>query len=167
MDRSPRWLAIATLFGTVDTSKSKSEAHMVKRDANSDAIDLHIGKQIRRRRRLLGLTQQQLAEETGIGFQQVHKYETGRRIAASKLYKLAAALRVPVNYFFEGLPIEVHAASATSRDELNSQLDHVLEQKDARDLIRAYYSLGENLRKKILDFATSQQAANDEEPSNE
>jgi len=37
-------------------------------------IDLHVGKRLRRRRRLLGLTQQTLAEEVGIRFQQIQKY---------------------------------------------------------------------------------------------
>jgi len=38
-------------------------------------IDLYVGKRLRRRRRLLGLTQQQLAESVGIRFQQIQKYE--------------------------------------------------------------------------------------------
>jgi transcriptional regulator with XRE-family HTH domain len=70
----------------------------------ANAIDLHVGKRLRRRRRLLGLTQQQLAESIGIRFQQIQKYECGaNRVTASRLYELAVALNVPVNYFFEGL----------------------------------------------------------------
>ena len=71
----------------------------------ANEIDLHVGKRLRRRRRLLGLTQQQLAESIGVRFQQIQKYETGgSRLLASRLYELAGALNVPVNYFFEGLP---------------------------------------------------------------
>src|ERR1700759_986073 len=70
----------------------------------ANAIDLHVGKRLRRRRRLLGLTQQQLAESIGIRFQQIQKYECGANGGtASRLYELAVALNVPVNYFFEGL----------------------------------------------------------------
>ena len=56
-------------------------------------IDLHVGKRLRRRRRLLGLTQQQLAESVGIRFQQIQKYECGaNRVSASRLFELAEAL---------------------------------------------------------------------------
>ena len=47
-------------------------------------IDLHLGRRLRRRRRLLGLTQQQLANTVGIRFQQIQKYECGaNRISAA------------------------------------------------------------------------------------
>src|SRR5690606_4443802 len=67
-------------------------------------IDLHLGRRLRRRRRLLGLTQQQLAAQVGIRFQQVQKYECGaNRISAARLWQLAEALESPVSYFYEGL----------------------------------------------------------------
>ena len=67
-------------------------------------IDLHLGKRLRRRRRLLGLTQQQLALAVGIRFQQIQKYECGaNRISAARLWQLAEALETPVSYFFDGL----------------------------------------------------------------
>jgi DNA-binding XRE family transcriptional regulator len=50
-------------------------------------IDLHLGRRLRRRRRLLGLTQQQLATQVGIRFQQIQKYECGaNRISARQLF---------------------------------------------------------------------------------
>jgi len=67
-------------------------------------IDLHVGKRLRRRRRLLGLTQQSLAEEVGIRFQQIQKYECGaNRVSAARLFELSEALSVPIQYFYEGL----------------------------------------------------------------
>ena len=70
----------------------------------TNEIDLHVGKRLRRRRRLLGLTQQQLAESVGIRFQQIQKYECGaNRVSASRLFELAESLDVPVQYFYEGL----------------------------------------------------------------
>ena len=78
----------------------------------ANAIDLHVGKRLRRRRRLLGLTQQQLAESIGIRFQQIQKYECGaNRVTASRLYELAVALNVPVNYFFDGLQAAANPAA--------------------------------------------------------
>ena len=80
-----------------------------------DDIDLHLGKRLRRRRRLLGLTQQQVAEGVGIRFQQIQKYECGaNRISAARLWQLAQVLDVPVNYFYDGLTERPCAASATA-----------------------------------------------------
>ncbi|WP_339743942.1 helix-turn-helix transcriptional regulator [uncultured Maricaulis sp.] len=122
-------------------------------------IDLHVGKRLRRRRRLLGLTQQQLAESVGIRFQQIQKYECGaNRVSASRLFELAESLDVPVQYFYEGL---------SSRDEVAGEghlAADVLSQKETVDLIRAYYRLGERPRKRLLELAKSlepEEAAND------
>ena len=43
----------------------------------ADETDLHVGKRLRRRRRLLGMTQQDLASQVGVRFQQIQKYECG------------------------------------------------------------------------------------------
>jgi transcriptional regulator with XRE-family HTH domain len=68
------------------------------------AIDDHVGSRIRQRRIMLGLTQQQLAELTGVTYQQQHKYERGvNRVSAGRLFKIARALNVPVDYFYEGI----------------------------------------------------------------
>lgn len=78
-------------------------------------IDLHIGRRLRRRRRLLNLTQQQLGDRLNIRFQQVQKYECGaNRISAARLWDLAGALQIDVSYFYDGFeqssPIAVAAA---------------------------------------------------------
>ena len=67
-------------------------------------VDLHVGARIRLRRRMQGVSQEKLADALGLTFQQVQKYERGaNRVSASKLYEIAAALRAPVAYFFDGL----------------------------------------------------------------
>ena len=113
-------------------------------------IDVHLGKRLRRRRRLLGLTQQQLAGACGVRFQQIQKYECGaNRISAARLWQLAEALEVPVGYFYDGLsamPEESHA---------NEDGGEVLARKETLDLIRAYYQLGERPRRRLLDLAKS------------
>jgi transcriptional regulator with XRE-family HTH domain len=68
-----------------------------------DDTDRHVGARVRGRRRMLGLTQHQLAELIGVSYQQANKYETGlNRVSAGRLYQLAQALGVGVGYFFEG-----------------------------------------------------------------
>ena len=68
-----------------------------------DEIDEHLGRRLRRRRRLLGLTQQQLANACGVRFQQIQKYEcAANRMSAGRIWQLAEVLEIPVSYFYEG-----------------------------------------------------------------
>ena len=116
-------------------------------------IDLHLGKRLRRRRRLLGLTQQQLASAVGVRFQQIQKYECGaNRISAARLWELAEALEVPINYFYEGLEAE---AAPDAANEAVKRSEQVLARKETLDLVRAYYKLGERPRRRLLDLAKS------------
>ena len=115
-------------------------------------IDVHLGKRLRRRRRLLGLTQQQLAGACGVRFQQIQKYECGaNRIAAARLWQLSEALEVPVGYFYDGLSDDERQAHAESAD----QGGEMFARKETLDLIRAYYQLGERPRRRLLDLAKS------------
>jgi transcriptional regulator with XRE-family HTH domain len=115
-------------------------------------IDLHLGKRLRRRRRLLGLTQQQLAVSVGVRFQQIQKYECGaNRISAARLWQLSEALEVPVAYFFDGLAEQAQRAGA-ERSESGGEM---FARKETIDLIRAYYQLGERPRRRLLDLAKS------------
>jgi transcriptional regulator with XRE-family HTH domain len=67
-------------------------------------VDVIVGKRIRRRRRLLSLTQQDLALACGVSFQQIQKYESAyNRMSVAMLWKLACALEVDVSYFFAGV----------------------------------------------------------------
>lgn len=66
-------------------------------------FDLHVGGRVRTRRKLMGLSQEALAEGIGLTFQQVQKYERGsNRISASKLYEIAVTLKTPMAWFCEG-----------------------------------------------------------------
>lgn len=123
----------------------------------TNAIDLHVGKHLRRRRRLLGLTQQALAEQVGIRFQQIQKYECGaNRVSASRLFELSEALSVPVQHFYQGL--SEHDPISGTPDESRLSAD-VLSKKETMDLVRAYYNMSETPRKHLLDLAKSLEAA--------
>ena len=111
-------------------------------------VDVHVGKRIRHRRWLVGMTQQQLAEHVGIKFQQIQKYETGaNRVSASRLWDIADALDVQVSFFFEGL-------DATVSDDVNDEVPaDLLGDKEAMDLIRSYYAIPENQRRRLFELA--------------
>ena len=105
----------------------------------SDDIDLHLGKRMRRRRRLLGLTQQRLADACGVRFQQIQKYECGaNRISAARLWRVAQALEVSVEYFFEGLNGSDAAGAAERAAE--------------REVARAYPPLTEKTRPRLIEL---------------
>jgi transcriptional regulator with XRE-family HTH domain len=73
-------------------------------DKTPNPVDLYVGGRIRLRRRTLGVSQEKLADDLGLTFQQVQKYERGaNRVSASKLYEIARSLSSPVAWFFEGL----------------------------------------------------------------
>ena len=69
-----------------------------------DQVEVVVGQRLRRRRRLLGMTQQELGAACGVSFQQVQKYESAcSRMSVAMLWKLSCALGVDIGYFFSGL----------------------------------------------------------------
>src|SRR3954453_15804428 len=70
-------------------------------------VDRHVARRKRERRLALGLTQQQVAERIGVSYQQAYKYEKGENcISVGHLRRIAVALGVEPDYFFEGLGTE-------------------------------------------------------------
>ncbi len=111
-------------------------------------VDVHVGKRIRQRRWLTGMTQQQLAQKVGIKFQQIQKYETGaNRVSASRLWDIADALDVPVSFFFEGIEAE------DSQENSSTVPADIMGDKEALDLVRSYYSIPENQRRRLFELA--------------
>ena len=109
-------------------------------------VDRHVGQRIRQRRWALGVTQGQLAEQVGIKFQQIQKYETGaNRVSASRLWDIARALGVTVSYFFEGMDGEDADAAAAEKCAVPN--------KEAEDLVRSYYAIPASQRRRLFDLA--------------
>lgn len=80
----------------------KSKSPHAPRSANP--VDIHVGSRVRIRRKVLKFSQEKLGDALGVTFQQVQKYERGtNRVGASRLFKMAQVMDVPVQYFFEGL----------------------------------------------------------------
>ena len=115
-----------------------------------DDTDIHLGKRLRRRRRLLGLTQKELAAAAGVQFQQIQKYEcAANRMSAARLWYLSLALEVPISYFYEGLSkgqVEIFQA-------LEAVSSEVLNQTETQELLATYYRLDEVQRHKFLQLA--------------
>ena len=117
----------------------------------TSTIDHHVGKRLRRRRRLLGLTQQQLADRVGVRFQQIQKYECGaNRVSAARLFQLSESLNVPVGYFYEGLSDDAPGQPGAVGSDM-------LSRSETLELVRVYYQLDEQPRRRLLDLAKAMQ----------
>ena len=91
-------------------------------EEHQNTVYAYIGQRIRERRKLLKLSQTELAELMGFSYQQAQKYETGAsHVSAGKLLLLAKILNVPPCYFYEGLNLE---------SPLGTHIDETVIQKD-------------------------------------
>ena len=129
-------------------SDDTAEAHK-----SPNPVDLHVGGRVRMRRKVLGVSQERLAEALGLTFQQVQKYERGaNRVSASKLYEIARFLSAPVAYFFEGLsdPSATGGASAGGAEQF---VHEFLMTPEGLELAAAFPKIARpRLRRRILDL---------------
>ena len=110
------------------------------------SVDVHVGRRLRHCRWMQGMTKQQLGDKLGISLEQIQKYETGtNRISANRMSDIAATMKVPVSFFFEGLEGQAPDTSEARGD--------ILTNKEAADLVRAYYAIPETQRGRLFDLA--------------
>jgi transcriptional regulator with XRE-family HTH domain len=140
-------------------------------------IDVHVGKRLRLRRTLLGMSQERLGELLGLTFQQVQKYERGaNRIGSSRLFELGRILDVPVSFFFDDLPEQIAgsaagygpglAEEATGFEHENEALP--LDRRETLELVRAYYRIGDPaVRKRLFELAKALANLADRSPAGE
>jgi transcriptional regulator with XRE-family HTH domain len=119
-------------------------------------VDVHVGNRIRLRRTLLGLSQEALAQQMGISFQQVQKYERGtNRATGSRLFDLSRVLDVPIAFFFDQMADEVEAQSPSQLNgskprRVDAQPDTAIK-RETLELVRAYYGIkDEAVRQRLI-----------------
>ena len=119
-------------------------------------VDIHVGKRVRLRRTLLGISQEKLGKAINLTFQQVQKYERGtNRIGSSRLYQLSQVLDIPVSYFFDDLPIEITARKSPGLADVKvaSFQGDPLVKRETLELVRAYYRITDpSVRKRIFEL---------------
>jgi transcriptional regulator with XRE-family HTH domain len=115
-----------------------------------DPVDIEVGHRIRIERLARGLSQTALANQLGVTFQQVQKYEKGvNRVGAGRLTKIAKVLGIDVSTFFSGKEM---LQSEPSKDGEASPLK-LLTVPGAFRLLRAYGDIEESdLRRAIVDL---------------
>nr|WP_062098491.1 helix-turn-helix domain-containing protein [Caulobacter sp. CCH5-E12] len=117
-------------------------------------VDLHVGGRVRTRRKVMGVSQEQLAAGLKLTFQQVQKYERGaNRISASKLYEIAGELKVPVSYFFEGLADPADGAPDPAGEAASRTMDAFLSTPEGLELAEKFARIGRGrVRRQILEL---------------
>ncbi|MGF1455163.1 MAG: helix-turn-helix domain-containing protein [Alphaproteobacteria bacterium] len=128
--------------------------------ARDNPIDLHVGRRVRMRRMLIGMSQTELADRLGLTFQQIQKYEKGmNRIGASRMFEIGQVLRVSPAYFFEGLEGESmgEAADVASEEDLVSlEALQAIATRQGIELNRAFLKLrNPKIRRLIIDLVDS------------
>lgn len=127
-------------------------------------IDAYVGSRVRTRRLMLGMSQERLAEQIGVTFQQVQKYEKGtNRIGASRLQAIANVLAVPVAFFFQQdntQPLNTDGLGAINGLE---DLSEFLTSKEGLNLNKAFMKINDpSIRQSVLTLIKS--LANASEP---
>jgi transcriptional regulator with XRE-family HTH domain len=132
-------------------------------DRAPNPVDLHVGARIRMRRKLLGVSQERLAEQLGLTFQQVQKYERGaNRVSASKLYEIAKALQTSVAYFFDGLA-DTEGAVGTPADGAAEFMHELVMTPEGLELAALFPKLKRGrVRRRVLDLVKALAEEDDE-----
>jgi len=113
-------------------------------------VDVHVGQRVRYWRWMVGMTQHHLGEIAGVTSQQIQKYETGRNcISASRLWDISIALKVPVAFFFEGYQDDNDTLFSVESGGPGG----ILGDKEALELVRSYYAIPQNQRRRLLELA--------------
>ncbi len=125
-------------------------------------VDTHVGSRIRLRRQVLKMSQEKLGDALGVTFQQVQKYERGaNRVGASRLWRMAQVMDVPVGFFYEGLNEEAPASEFGEGDQTPIVYDFI-NSTDGVALAMAVSKIkNKAVRRQILELARSLAAEED------
>lgn len=115
--------------------------------------DQHVGRRVRMRRMMLGMSQEKLGAALDLTFQQVQKYEKGtNRIGASRMQQISEILQVPVAFFFEGAP---GGGTNAANDDAPSPafVSDFLATSDGLTIARSFMKITDaKLRRRIADL---------------
>jgi transcriptional regulator with XRE-family HTH domain len=103
------------------------------------------------RREMLGMSQTKLADQLGLTFQQVQKYEKGaNRMGASRLQQISRILQVPVEFFFEEAPHRQKQNGQSDAPSVQYVSDY-LASADGLQLTRAFTEISDvGIRRSIV-----------------
>lgn len=145
-------------------------------EGTPNPVDIHVGERIKLRRKLLGLSQQQMAKKMGLTFQQIQKYEKGlNRVGASRLWDISRVLGVSMDFFFSDMEKDVEIQSPMMLSMQDDEHEKMLQEergdvdfdpmkrRETLELVRAYYKINNRkIAKYLFDLiiAMSKSTAN-------
>ncbi len=117
-------------------------------------IDVHVGKRLRLKRTILGMSQEAIGTAIGVTFQQVQKYERGvNRMGASRLYDFSKILGVPVSYFFEEYDAPAGHNPGMAENIAPAFEHEKMTSRETMEMMRAYYRIASpQARKRIFEL---------------
>jgi transcriptional regulator with XRE-family HTH domain len=117
-------------------------------------IDIQLGKKLRQLRNIKGVSQDALAQESGITFQQVQKYEKGvNRISASRLVDFAKILETDISFFFKdivGGKSDKKYSFAENSENSDFAKEDIMTSKETSTLLREYYKIKDQAKRKHI-----------------
>ena len=129
--------------------------------SGADPVDIHVGRRIKLRRTLLRISQEELATDIGVTFQQIQKYESGgNRVSTSRLYDVSRVLGCPTTYFFDDVKPEdmgsrtmPSARTGEPAEELLEVEGDPMQRTETLQLVRAYWRVNtEATRRSVLSL---------------
>jgi len=127
-------------------------------DHVSNPLDIALGARIRVRRKSLGLSQDDLAVQVRLTFQQIQKYERGaNRVSFSRLVEIARTLKCRVQDLIGDLDVEGEVSDQVAAEAVQ------LKETGALELIRAYSAIRSAGRRRVV-VSLAQTLSKEDEP---
>nr|WP_049757451.1 helix-turn-helix transcriptional regulator [Bartonella grahamii] len=121
--------------------RSQPAGELEVKAKNPHFNDISIGRKIRFKRTMIGMSQKQLGSQLGVTFQQIQKYEKGsNRIGAGRLQEIADILEVPSSFFYTDLSTKENASTCDER----------ISSKEEQILLKSFRELKPKKQKAIL-----------------
>ena len=121
-------------------------------------IDGYVGKRLKQRRTIMGLSQEAVAKAVGITFQQVQKYEKGSNaMNANRLFEFSRFMNIPVAYFFEGIeqntPVHNMSVGFAEMPALEFDNDNTASDRESLEMMKSFKRIKEPvIRKRLADL---------------
>ncbi len=142
-------------------------------EGEPNPVDVHVGNRIKWRRKVLKMSQQQMADKLGLTFQQIQKYEKGlNRVGASRLWDISRVLGVSMDFFFADMGDEVREKSPMMLGKENvvealteqqgPEMDFdPMKRKETLELVSAYYKINNRkIAKYLFDLIVAMSKSN-------
>lgn len=137
-----------------EKTRSGSRPPAKKRKGN---VDEHVGERMRQRRAVLDLSLEDVASRIGVSAQQLQKYEAANnRITAGRLFECAAALDVPITFFFDGLTEPHDRTKEGARGRFPAARPGQMGVEEVGELLRLYSAIGDSdIRRQAIEYMAS------------